>query len=1722
MEPQHPLIVNNPFHQLKGIGRRTGKLIVKKKNINAEDSDIEDYFSGADDDESVDVTRESLLSKEKLESILKDDDDDIGSAPAADVSKNKFAIPLVNSAKQSLSEDDEIRVVNPFAWNPRYGRRTGKDLLAGKEDKNMSRFSDFFTDNEVSVSMLPTPKGSVTRSTTALLATSTDGLSSNKKHLKMNLNNIDTNDEPDHMTRTITPENSLHADHSDSGDVELNQPDRDSSKTNLYATGCPNNVNTSENNSRFFVAKVIFSEKDVNKSTREGHHSIEHSLAVSVDPECIFPSSEKNSSHLNEQENTGKREHSSEFLPIDADYYLPSISTFLRQKDHQTTRTESNEPLNSTLSKDAQQEEGMVKSVKKTGSKSRSVNRSKRIPDKISWHTTLPMGNEQLNVQLPDLSHGPKIDISSSSITPIESVRLVSEGLVVNPGLEPYKIIQSSLEELEAKTVRAKTMAVPLDFGGDITGSVSNTEKVAAGQFFGIKKRLSYSVALAGGDGKTGRAELLRNSNKTIDVIMDNQYTVPSPFISLYPKRVSEIELNRFPPQPPPVSLDTSTENFCIVDENIIVATKHPVQQKTAGKTQRQRKKSGQGQAEKNKNADKKLTRNSDVVLEVPESSTIHEKSVNVQENQNLISSDKQDATDKNTESSPTRSPEVELSLNPKRRKSKNMNKSNNLNKSQTKSKNDQTAIHATEAQISANVSTTQQRKVVDNQFFDDNSQENQNLIPLDLQDELDKNTESSLTMSPKSEISFNPKCRKSKNLNRSNKLNKSKTKSKIDQVSIASTEVETYVSVPISHKRKIVDNQCLDEIETNVIEKSTGEKSKDLKKNQARHKKKGKEMPAQEEASPPKQIKMSEKPVKHKDNAPTPPVKSAVPDRPNTPPPKSTKAKAKHKKNKKDTNSQTSELKSQSILSKSKVVEGKNIEESTKNASSLEESDSNGSRRSGRVKVSAQPVQYPFFKQKTKEKPATATVPRRTKGKKSKSQKVRDSKRHGATKYVPATRASRRKAGLNHKTVLSPQEEEQEFSCNEEEGGEISEEDEQKTEEKISAVGVKSNLKTKGDSSTSKLELVCDNSMSRENANMKSRFSSPRRESDIQIGQVPLVESINTPKSTRRSSSTKSNKILELGASISSNSGDAGNTKHAGKLPEEPAVSPGVENNEPFKKSTKKAKPNKSVGKTRKKVSLVHQTIIECDTEEENNSLHPHSFKKSLSKGRSSSSSKFQKSLTLETKNNNSCYIDSPSEKVLVVESPHSPNTESPQDDVVPAPSISSRINTSINSTRHEQFNTSKTQSTRMLPEKDNNINKNDSIAWEGSEEQRKPRRSQAGRMSQTGNRRTSKKLLQIDDKNEDCTTPLKLRLLSSLPNITPKSGVSFRHSRYLTSSVLESEEKTPKSIKPNTPITAGLTSCIRDTSSVKPKRKGRKVRISEIIDQHLLSPTEVDTSTTATVNNTTLMSMNSSPVHYAETTGIGGQLNTTSPFMVLPDLSHKIVQPESPPFPGLRRSRRTRVKRLASHKGEGIIYRRDSTGYCLVVDGVQPSIGEAKVKAKEEKRKKKLKERKLKLARVPLRKNKRLSTHMHPTQDVTLSTDVPIIDPDTQENVVVEVLSRFSDVTWFGPSLEPVQSLDSLAVGLKLQHPGFSTGEIHIRALSEKEEELATRTLIFHVINGKICVIINQVSVIVETRDDFCIPRGSVYSLKNLRRDVAELQFTEINDVPDVLIDR
>ncbi|RUS74207.1 hypothetical protein EGW08_018035, partial [Elysia chlorotica] len=185
--------------------------------------------------------------------------------------------------------------------------------------------------------------------------------------------------------------------------------------------------------------------------------------------------------------------------------------------------------------------------------------------------------------------------------------------------------------------------------------------------------------------------------------------------------------------------------------------------------------------------------------------------------------------------------------------------------------------------------------------------------------------------------------------------------------------------------------------------------------------------------------------------------------------------------------------------------------------------------------------------------------------------------------------------------------------------------------------------------------------------------------------------------------------------------------------------------------------------------------------------------------------------------------------------------------------------------------------------------------------------------------------------------------------------------------------------------------------------------------------------------------------------------------------------------------------------------------------VDAILPSVGEAKIKANEEKRRKKRLKNKLKAMNVPLKPNKRLSSHLNNlSMEVTNADSLPAVNPETQEEVIIEIVSRRSNVCWKGPELEPVQDTDPLAGCVQLQQPSFSTGEVQLRALGKKAHTKTLETLIFTVIIGKVMLTINDTSTMVETGDDFCIPRGSTYGIQNLRRDVARLHFVCLHDNP------
>ncbi|KAI8787016.1 centromere protein C [Biomphalaria glabrata] len=377
------------------------------------------------------------------------------------------------------------------------------------------------------------------------------------------------------------------------------------------------------------------------------------------------------------------------------------------------------------------------------------------------------------------------------------------------------------------------------------------------------------------------------------------------------------------------------------------------------------------------------------------------------------------------------------------------------------------------------------------------------------------------------------------------------------------------------------------------------------------------------------------------------------------------------------------------------------------------------------------------------------------------------------------------------------------------------------------------------------------------------------------------------------------------------------------------------------------------------------------------------------------------------------------------------------------------------------------------------------------------------------------------LEDKDV-LSTPVHLNLLSALPQVTPKSGISFRPSQQFTTLLQENVDNAQMNdslaVLDTTPChrktPAILTSCLRDSSVIRPRRKGRRVRISQIIDQQEVSPRfSNNTANSTKISDSGLLSMSSSPVHYAEITN--EDIPTShAPKIILPDLSHKIVRPEPPPCPGLRRSKRTRVLRLNRDRGEGIIYRRDSAGFGLVVDGIKPSVGEAKVKALEEERRKRRLRKRLQSVTVPSKSKRRLSTHIPIDQDVTMSSEYPILNPETGTEVLVDCVARNSSITWFGPDLTPVSDTDSLAVGLLVQQPSVTSGELQLRPLAEKPLGLAIHSLVYFVYFGKIAVTINRATTVVEIGDSFIVPRGNYYSVKNVRRDIAKLFFVDLND--------
>ncbi|KAK7502241.1 hypothetical protein BaRGS_00006605 [Batillaria attramentaria] len=371
-------------------------------------------------------------------------------------------------------------------------------------------------------------------------------------------------------------------------------------------------------------------------------------------------------------------------------------------------------------------------------------------------------------------------------------------------------------------------------------------------------------------------------------------------------------------------------------------------------------------------------------------------------------------------------------------------------------------------------------------------------------------------------------------------------------------------------------------------------------------------------------------------------------------------------------------------------------------------------------------------------------------------------------------------------------------------------------------------------------------------------------------------------------------------------------------------------------------------------------------------------------------------------------------------------------------------------------------------------------------------------------------------------------------------KSGISFRRlSHHPTSnsvkrsrrhlSVGESHEILPDDIATppilkqsrrsdtDTPLThpkqrSGLTSCVRQpeesAEDMPSRRNDRRVTISNIVTHHELSSPASPGTSGEVSDATVLPSMSTTPVHY---------FHLSSPVSEPQehDWEKKIIQPQHNTASGLRRSQRTRVKALEWYKNERIIYDRRKSGPVIVA--VQPSKERVYLEQESLKRRRRrqgyLVRKKQQLTRG--KAARRLSTQVPVPEDVQLTprTEVTVLHPHTREAVHMACFNPASMATEMGPRGDDPLPDDPYTMKLLTQQRLFTTGVLTLAPAAEKPLQRAISTaVVFSVTFGKILVTINTASKIMETGDHFFVPGGTVYKLKNLRKEAATLTFTNL----------
>ncbi|XP_053121722.1 centromere protein C isoform X2 [Hemicordylus capensis] len=208
----------------------------------------------------------------------------------------------------------------------------------------------------------------------------------------------------------------------------------------------------------------------------------------------------------------------------------------------------------------------------------------------------------------------------------------------------------------------------------------------------------------------------------------------------------------------------------------------------------------------------------------------------------------------------------------------------------------------------------------------------------------------------------------------------------------------------------------------------------------------------------------------------------------------------------------------------------------------------------------------------------------------------------------------------------------------------------------------------------------------------------------------------------------------------------------------------------------------------------------------------------------------------------------------------------------------------------------------------------------------------------------------------------------------------------------------------------------------------------------------------------------------------------------LVTDSLKHKLVMPTN--TPNVRRTKRMRLKPLEYWRGERVNYKTRPSGGFVVNGIISP----------EQKQPRKSK----KTIKPVLQSENLLDDVMVSIKDP--SQPATVFDAASNQEVLLECVSSGSSHLLFVNN-------ETVSVYKYLTTPFFSAGKMILKPLKEKGYQYShSDTLVFHIICGKLLLMLYEQCYCLTAGDYFYIPAGNVYNIRNLLNKECVVLFTQL----------